>query len=52
MNTGIDNFIEGLLEFKGGGGAVADFGHGGYQKIITQDIHVLTNYRSIRVLPG
>jgi hypothetical protein len=35
VNAGIDDFIEGLLEFEGGGGAVADFGHErGYQKII------------------
>jgi hypothetical protein len=27
VNAGIDDFIEGLLEVKGGGGAIADFGH-------------------------
>ena len=36
MNAGIDYFVEGLLEVEGGGGAVADFGHGGYQKIIAR----------------
>jgi hypothetical protein len=36
VNTGIDDFIEGLLKVKGGGGAIADFGHGGYQKIIAR----------------
>jgi hypothetical protein len=36
VNAGIHNFVEGLLEVEGGGGAIADFGHGGYQKMIAK----------------